>query len=408
MRDYKTLFIVLGSFVASLVGHSAQAQTSCTCPSGFTLIGSLCESSSSSMPAICTSGNSSSPAAVSQSAGQMISSQQQLSFSSLQSMLEGRRDQLQNRRSAGRPLGYANEDNGEVLGYAATARGSDAFASLPLKAPVRPLPSGPSWASWVEGLGDWQRYSAVTPGDLTHFTATYGAQGGVDATWQSLAAPDDALVFGIVASWTTSRITYNASPVSLQLNGPGVGLYGTYLRGNFSTDLAVKVDFLGLSEDFAGLTPNASISATNFGVSGNTQYRITTGGASFIEPTGGFSFTRATFANGAAALDLQDASTLRLQAGLRFGTSTKVGDTSIEPTLKVLAYDNVIAEGSSIAADAPGAAIVPTDQGKVRGELDPQVNFDFGNGYSSTLSGQVQFGDNLVGGAVRAQLRKQW
>jgi hypothetical protein len=51
---------------------------------------------------------------------------------------------------------------------------------------------------------------------------------------------------------------------------------------------------------------------------------------------------------------------------------------------------------------------VPTDQGKVRGELDPQVNFDFGNGYSSTLSGQVQFGDNLVGGAVRAQLRKQW
>jgi hypothetical protein len=100
MRDYKTLFIVLGSFVASLVGHSAQAQTSCTCPSGITLIGSFCESSSSSMPAICTSGNSSNPAAVSQSAGQMISSQQQLSFSSLQSMLEGRRDQLQNRRSA--------------------------------------------------------------------------------------------------------------------------------------------------------------------------------------------------------------------------------------------------------------------------------------------------------------------
>jgi hypothetical protein len=109
-----------------------------------------------------------------------------------------------------------------------------------------------------------------------------------------------------------------------------------------------------------------------------------------------------------AALGLKDASTLRLQAGARFGTSWMAGETSIEPTLKVLAYNNVVAEGSSVTADTPGVAIVPTDQGKTRGEIDPQLNFNFGNGLSSNLGGQFIFGDQLVGGSVRAQLRKEW
>jgi len=332
-------------------------------------------------------------------------SQQQLSFSSIQTMLEGRRDQLQSPHLTAAPLGYAN---GEALGYSSTGRARNAFASIPFKASPSVAAAGPSWGSWAEGLGNWQRNSAVAAGDLDHFAETYGAQGGVDATWQSLSAGDDALVVGLVASWMTSRVTYDGSPVSLQLKGPGVGLYGTYLRGNFSTDLAAKTDFLTMDEAFSGLSPNASISATNFGVTGNAQYKIMTGTASFVEPTGGFSFTRTDFGGGAAALDLKDASTLRLQAGLRFGTSTKIVDTAVEPTLRVLAYDNVVAEGSSIAADTPGAAIVPTDQGKVRGEIDPAVNFDFENGYSSNISGQVVFGEDLVGGALTAQLRKQW
>jgi hypothetical protein len=105
---------------------------------------------------------------------------------------------------------------------------------------------------------------------------------------------------------------------------------------------------------------------------------------------------------------LKDASTVRLQAGARFGTSWDVNGVTVESTLKVLAYSDVISDGSSIAASAFGAAIVPTDQGKVRGEIDPQLNADLGNGYSTTLSGQVRFGDQLVGGSASLTLRKQW
>jgi len=406
VRGYKGFFASFVFLVVSLLAGSAHAQLAagCSCPAGTIVSGSQCASTGVpivlSAP-VCTGSSS----AISQSVRSVAVSQQQLSFSNIQTMLEGRRDQLQNAHLTATPLGYANE---EALGYAATGRSRNAFASIPFKAPASAIPAGPSWASWAEGLGDWRRDSAVTAADSNHFAQTYGAQGGVDATWQSLSSANDALVVGLVASWMTSRVTYDGSPVSLQLKGPGVGLYGTYLRGNFSTDLAVKTDFLTMDEDFSGLSPNASISATNFGVTGNAQYKIMTGTASFVEPTGGFSFTRTDFGGGAAALDLKDASTLRLQAGLRFGTSTKIGDTTAEPTLKVLAYDNVVAEGSSIAADTPGAAIVPTDQGKVRGEVDPAVNFDFGHGYSSNISGQVVFGEALVGGGLTAQLRKQW
>ena len=405
MRGYRRFFASFVFLLASLVAGSAHAQLAagCSCPAGAIISGSQCVLAGAGavvVPAVCTGSSS-----ISQSVRSVAVSQQQLSFSSIQTMLEGRRDQLQSPHLTAAPLGYAN---GEALGYSSTGRARNAFASIPFKASPSVAAAGPSWGSWAEGLGNWQRNSAVAAGDLDHFAETYGAQGGVDATWQSLSAGDDALVVGLVASWMTSRVTYDGSPVSLQLKGPGVGLYGTYLRGNFSTDLAAKTDFLTMDEAFSGLSPNASISATNFGVTGNAQYKIMTGTASFVEPTGGFSFTRTDFGGGAAALDLKDASTLRLQAGLRFGTSTKIVDTAVEPTLRVLAYDNVVAEGSSIAADTPGAAIVPTDQGKVRGEIDPAVNFDFENGYSSNISGQVVFGEDLVGGALTAQLRKQW
>jgi hypothetical protein len=74
---------------------------------------------------------------------------------------------------------------------------------------------------------------------------------------------------------------------------------------------------------------------------------------------------------------------------------------------KAPAYSNVIAEGSS-AASVAAVGIVPTDQGKVRGEVDPDVNWDFGNGTSATLAGGVRFGQGLLGGSASLNLRKQW
>jgi hypothetical protein len=112
------------------------------------------------------------------------------------------------------------------------------------------------------------------------------------------------------------------------------------------------------------------------------------------------------FGSGAAADSLTDASTLRLQAGARWGASWTVNGISVEPSLKTLVYSNVIAEGSSLST-AIASPISPTDEGKVRGEVDPSVNWDFGNGYSAALSGLVRFGNGLQGGSANINFRKQ-
>jgi hypothetical protein len=44
----------------------------------------------------------------------------------------------------------------------------------------------------------------------------------------------------------------------------------------------------------------------------------------------------------------------------------------------------------------------------VRGEFDLTFNMDFGSSFSGFAEGDVRFGDNLVGAAIKGGLRKQW
>jgi hypothetical protein len=155
-----------------------------------------------------------------------------------------------------------------------------------------------------------------------HKTRTSAAQAGVDATWKGLTAADDALVVGLVGSFTSTHVSYDGSPTKTKLEGPGVGLYTTYVKGGFSVDLTTKFDFLQMTSDFASMTPTISVGVTNAGLSGNIQYKQDLGHDSFVEPTGGFSFTRTMFGSGAEASGLADSSDLRLQAGARPRRST--------------------------------------------------------------------------------------
>jgi hypothetical protein len=418
VKLFKALLVALSAIgMTWIVVTPAQAQLAagCTCPAGSHPSGSnTCALNnffnfSPGFPANCTARN-----AINQSVGHIAASQQQQSFWGVQMMLQQRRDQLQgtlnSHGTSSSISGYApseldTDTDSNALGYASQSQKTN---PLVYKAAPPPAPANPAWAVWGQGLGSWEHDGALSATDIAHFNSTYAAQGGLDGTWRSLISSDDALVVGIVSSWTTSHVSYDNSPTTMQLAGPGVGVYGTYVKGGFSTDLTTKFDFLQMLQDFAGLAPNASVGITNAGVSGNVQYKVTSADNNFVEPTAGFSFTRTMFGSGAAALDLEDSSTLRLQAGARLGTTWQVNGISIDASLKALVYDNVIAQGTSITTGAFIAAITPTDQGLVRGELDPQLCFNLANGYSLTLSGNVHFGEALLGGSAALNLRKQW
>jgi hypothetical protein len=391
---------------------SAQLGPGCTCPAGYIpSSGNTCRFFHFTVPATCPAG----PYAIAQSIAQIASSQQQLSFWGVQQILQGRREQLQGTPAGSRPAstmsGYASSDFDDTfgaLGYSNPSQRSNPLASPIYKAPPAPAPapasSGPAWAAWTQGLGDWEHRDATSGSDLGRFTDTYSAQSGVDATWKGLTAADDALVVGLVGSWMDTHVSTDGTAARTRLDGSGIGLYGTYVKGGFSMDLTTKFDFLELTNVSLAAT---SVNLTNAGVSGNMQYKQNLPASAFVEPTGGFSFTRTMFGSGAAADSLNDASTLRLQAGFRLGATWTINGVSVDSSLKTLVYSNVIAEGSA-AATAVASSIAPTDVGKVRGEADPSLSFDLGNGYSAALSGLVRFGNGLQGGSANINIRKQW
>jgi hypothetical protein len=429
--------ILGGSVFAFLFGSAvfvdfAQAQSVCSCPAGSTnlggghclilscprnlpLSGDLCGTERPIL-ATRTTVNATCHSAT-PNIGQIAASQQQLSFSTVQGVLRTRRDQLQGSLgsppTAGSPLAYSASDpeqGSRLLGYAPDGDKNPVYGAdrNPIYKAPPAMAAGPTWAAWVEGLGDWEKRNPLNANDVGRTQDTYGVHAGFDGTWQNAWLPGDFVVAGLVTNWTSSRINLTGSPASLQLEGPGVGLYSMYINGAFSADLVGKLDFLNLNEDLAGLgVPNGSIGVTNAGLSGNIQYKNKFG-ASFIEPTAGFSFTRTMFGDNAALMGLQDGSTLRLQAGARFGTTFTANGISFEPTLAVLAYSNVIADGTTVATVPVPVPVTPTDQGLVRGEVDPELNVDFNNGYSAYVRGSVRFGGELVGGFAKVGLRKQF
>src|SRR5579871_971922 len=462
--------VISGGVFAFLLGYAvlasvdlAQAQSICSCPAGATNLGGgrcqalTCPAGTFLEGGICAGGEVSVPPTLrtfnatchsaTPNIGQIAASQQQLSFSTVAGILRLRRDELQgplgsisstatsttspgvfpvrrdqlqgplgSQANPNAPLGYSTFDEAHsLLGYASGAdknpmQGAYAADKNPLyKAPPAPPPpaAGPSWATWVEGVGDWERRSALNANDVGRTQETYGVHAGLDATWKNTWLPGDFVVAGLVTNWTSSRISLSGSAATLRLEGPGVGLYSMYINGPWSADLVGKFDFLSLKEDFAGLAPNGSIDVTNAGVSGNLQYKSKIGNG-FVEPTVGFSFTRTMFGSNAALMGLQDGSTVRLQGGARFGAAWDVNGISVEPTLALLVYSNVIADGTSVATVPVAVPVTPTDQGLVRGEVDPELNLDFNNGYSAYVRGSVRFGSELFGGSAKVGLRKQF
>ncbi len=360
-------------------------------------------------PAICPFNN----------IGHIAAAQQQQSFWGIETILQQRRDQIQATPVPGamssRVSGYSSssldEDTG-ALGYSGQSQKTNPLASSLYDVAPSSETANPVWGAWVQGLGEWEHDDPLSESDIGHFNTTYTAQGGVDHTQQGVISADDALVLGVVSSWTSTHVSYDNTPTTMDLVGPGVGVYSEYVKGGFSTDLTAKLDFLQMGQDFGGAAPNVSIGITNAGVSGNAQYKFTGTGNDFVEPTMGFTLTHTGFASGAAALGLEDAYTVRLQAGVRLGTTWDAGNNiSVDASLKGLVYGDAIAQGTSITG-APAttltSSISPSDEGLVRGELDPELCFNLADGYSVSLSGQLQFGEAIMAGSAGFNLRRQF
>ena len=345
----------------------------------------------------------------------------QLTITGIETQLRQRRDQIQCYSSSGITsacnAAHAMSYQDVVSSYQQENTKQDPATNaiaMAVKAPAAPpavQDLGPKPGVWVQAFDDWQRLDqSIASENAGTKQNTYGFQGGFDETWRNLLGSGDALVLGLVGGYTQASVHYDAGTTKATLSGPGFGGYWTYINGGFSTDGVVKNDWFHLTDDVFQTVfqtgQSSSANVQNFSVTGNAQYKFAVLTNSFIEPTAGFVYTQTSYSDVPATLDtLVNGHTTRVQGGARFGTAWDYNGIHFEPTLLGLVYDNVQVTGTPLQSIG---VVVPTDEGKVRGEFDGVLNADFGKGFSGFAEGDVRFGDNLLGGTVKVGLRKQW
>jgi hypothetical protein len=270
-------------------------------------------------------------------------------------------------------------------------------------------------------------------------TGTVGFQAGLDLTSRGLIAANDGLIAGVLVGYISSNMTLNTTSISsnpsivnnglsrltAQLSGPTLGTYATYFSGNFSTDMMAKFDILSLNQSFndnlafagpfgpfnSNFSGAGSASLLNSMVAANLNYRFNVYPNFWIEPTVGAQFTALSYGGGAAQLGLEDGQQVMVQGGARVGTTSVFSNAILmTTTLTGLAYDDVVVHGGFI----PGAAfqgnniLADADRGQVRGRGILAFNFDFGQGLTSFVQGDVHGGTGLFGAGGKAGIRYQW
>ena len=287
---------------------------------------------------------------------------------------------------------------------------------------VGPGPVGPG--------GGGTSASVAVATAMSQRATTVGGIVGADWTRNSVFAGNDTLVSGLLTGYTSTHITLNATtpgiaPFSttgvsnskVNITGPGVGAFFTYINGPFSNDTTFRVDFLDVDQSFVDVlgfptggvvvAGSASTSLTNYTVASNFQYRFPLSSAVWFEPTGGFRYLSAHYGSNAALLGLSDGHVWRLQGGGRLGWETVWSSYRMTTTITGLAYDDVQVSGGLIAGGTTVGTVLASDQGKIRGQGIFVNAVDFGNGYSAFAQADVR-GGWPVGIGGRAGVRAQF
>lgn len=305
--------------------------------------------------------------------------------------------------------------------------GLSQYSALVSKDPIAPnlAPPPPETKSrpaiWARGFGDLERRTGSTSftfagnnffRDLGYNQSTAGFLGGADVVMSGLTKPDDGLILGVMAGYTTSSVRLNRGAGQQDYDGGTVGVYGTYLNGPWFVDALFKVDLLGL--DIVGPLLRQSTGLQNYNFTTNVGYRVQLDNNVYVEPTAGLEYISTHFDQQArftaTGVPLVDGDALRGRIGARVGTEFVQDNIRIEPSITGYVY-TVLTESGLSGAFTGGIASVSglRDQGKARGEVQASINFfNLKTGLSGFIRGDFRVGEDLVAGGGRAGLRYQF
>jgi outer membrane autotransporter protein len=289
------------------------------------------------------------------------------------------------------------------------------------KAPVAPEAVGRTIrpAVWIRAYGDWEDRDAQAgfsfagqtfAPDLSYRQKIAGVMGGTDMVVSRLTSAHDALIVGMLGGSINSRTDLKSSPTRQDISGGTVGVYGTYLNGAWFADLILKTDFLSLDINNPAFTQSADL--TNYDVITKFGYKFDLPNQFYIEPVAGLEYVRTQFDDltflTPTTVPLNNGDALRARIGARIGTEWVTNNIRVEPSLTAYAYSDVHVSGAALFING-GGIVLPTNEGKVRGELQASVNFfNLQTGLSGFVRADTRFGDDLIAAGGRAGLRYQW
>ena len=320
-----------------------------------------------------------------------------------------------------------NNPSGPIaLGY----DGALGYAKMPVKAdPIGPTLKQPEIgptirpAAWIKGFGDYQQQNnaifsynfggATFSNDLSYHQTIGGGLVGGDLLINRFTSANDALIVGVMGGYISSNIDLQATPTNLRFSGGTFGVYATYLNGPWFVDTMAKLDMLALTINAPGVAQ--SDDGKNVDLAANVGYKFDLPNRWYVEPTGGIEYVRTTFDQPnlavPGAVPLADGDAVRLRGGARVGTDWVSNGVRVEPSVAGFLYDNVkVSNGALFTGTGGGSGLsLPTDQGKVREEIQVAVNaFDLKSGLSGFLRVDTRFGEDLFGIGGRGGLRYQW
>jgi hypothetical protein len=336
--------------------------------------------------------------------GQSAQNVSQIGIGAVHSMITGVRDGLQTGKNTSPvALRYTWDDSDEEAMNYTSSKGmgkSPVFKAMPKQ---QPMLRSVTYGIWGQGFGDVEWRSGTFNGaDIGRTTTTAGGIGGADVTVTNVFSATDAVVLGALGGFTSARVK-NADGSTAVVEGPGVGAYAIYVNGGFSTDATFKVDFFELNRAAGGL-PDLNLGLTNFTIAHNLNYKFDVK-PWWWEPTVGWSYSNLVWDGASKALGFENGHTIRVQGGIRTGTSFDWNGVTVEPTLTGMAYSDVEVRGGTIAVAAGTPALAPTDEGKIFGQGIAKLNFIWNKQLSSYLEAEVRGRDSVLGAAGRLGLR---
>ena len=326
----------------------------------------------------------------------------------------------------------------------------------------------PMYGAWAQLYVDYERHKNLAPGSVdnpTRTQTTFGQIGGFDFRLPKSAFFGSNAKLGFLAGNNRTRSTFSDTPnVSSALHRVGGGFVGGYFtlqRGGFALDTMVKADFferrqravirrtrtttttaietteevtcddgqvllidptddLRTTSTRTRTTPaetdvetvreltTGKVSEHNYTIGSNVSYRFDLRGGRWIEPVAGIRFTYTDFGSGAFALNLRDGEVLRVQGGLRIGSSRRVPGYILSTSLLGMIYSDVHIEGFTLTETGLTSTVTSVDEGKLRGLGRLVGKLDNGRGLSYTAQVEVRGGKDVIGVGGRLGFRYVW